>query len=360
MTHESKHNEYDRNVMNPPQSRSVLLPPLIVTAALLLSGCNDSSSRSTAVSAADTAQAVSAADLCLSAECSEYIALVDIPDAENLVFSADGRLFVSGGLQVYEVSRDGTGFVAQAIADSDCNFTGLAIRDNVLYAACGGGQLYAGELTAAPRLTTIYTLADMCLPNGITIGPDRQLYVVDATLNANSQACLPPNPRIDRLSINPDNPLEILSQELWLQGSAAGGLAFGLDNQLRFPNGLRSEGSAFFGTDGGSVYAVAQLPGGAAGEVIPLYFTPTELDDLGLLSDGILVTDFFQGRVFLLSRAGAELQSTDPGRFSSPSSVRLGQAPMFLPTDILVTEKGVLGDNNLPLDRLSLLRRSVP
>jgi len=325
---------------------------------LLLPGCNDSSSRPAATPPVETGQTVRAAELCLGSECSQYLPLVDIPDAENLVFSDDGRLFVSGGLQVYEVSREAGGFSAQAIADSDCNFTGLAIQDGTLYAACASGELYAGQLTAAPLLSPVFSLVDMCLPNGIAIGPDRQLYVVDATLNANSQACLPPNPRIDRLAINPDNPLEIISQELWLQGSAAGGLALGLDNQLRFPNGLRSEGSVFFGTDGGSIYTVAQLPGGAAGEVIPLYFTPTELDDLGLLSDGILVTDFFQGRVLLLSKTGVELQSTDAGRFFSPSSVRLGQPPMFLPTDILVTEKGILGDNNLPLDRLSLLRRS--
>lgn len=340
---------------------SLFRPVCAVTmTVLLLSGCNDSSSRSVAAPATDTEQAVGAAELCLSSECSQYLPLVDIPDAENLVFSDDGRLFVSGGLQVYEVSREAGGFSAQAIADGDCNFTGLAIQDDTLYAACGSGALYAGQLTAAPLLSPIYSLVDMCLPNGIAIGPDRQLYVVDATLNANSQACLPPNPRIDRLTINPDNPLEILSQELWLQGSAAGGLAFGLDNQLRFPNGLRSEGPVFFGTDGGSVYSVAQLPGGAAGEVIPLYFTPTELDDLGLLGDGVLVTDFFQGRILLLSKTGVELQSTDAGRFFSPSSVRLGQPPMFLPTDILVTEKGILGDNSLPLDRLSLLRRIMP
>ncbi len=335
--------------------RPTTLYCLWITISLLQAACHDSNSASVKQSTA--ARAVSVNDLCLGADCSEYQALVDIPDAENLVFDSSGRLFVSGGQQVYEVSRSSIGFTARAIADSECNFTGLAIRGEVLYAACGSGELYAGRLNAKPSLSVIYTLIDMCLPNGIAIGQDGYLYVVDATLNANTQACFPPNPRIDRLTIDPNQPLEIVSQELWLQGAATGGLAFGQDNILRFPNGLRSAGDVFYGTDGGSVYVVPQLPGGAAGELQALYFSPTELDDIGVISNGLLVTDFFQGRIFLLDRSGNELQSTESGRFSSPSAAILGQPPMFEPSDILVTEKGILGDSNLPLDRLSLLRQ---
>ena len=343
------------HLMTLPFSRHLRCALLLIS-LFLQSACHDSNS--SAVS--NTAAPVSATDICLASECSEHLPLIDIPDAENLVFSADGRLFVSGGQQVYEIKRDADGFSSQAIADENCNFTGLAINANTLYAACGDGRLFAGKLTESPELTVIYSLVDFCLPNGLAAGSGGRLYLTDATLNANSQACLPPNPRIDRLQIDPGDPLNILSQELWLQGSATGGLALGTDNQLRFPNGLRNADGLLFGTDGGSVYHVPILPGGSAGEVNPLYFTPSALDDIALLGDGILVTDFFQGRLILLSRSGEELQSTDSGRFSSPSAVAFGRPPMFRPSDILITEKGIIGDNNLPIDRLSLLRTLAP
>ncbi len=39
--------------------------------------------------------------------------------------------------------------------------------------------------------------------------------------------------------------------------------------------------------------------------------------------------------------------------------MRLGRPPMFESTDILVTETGVLVDQSLPLDHLSLFRRKA-
>ncbi len=118
------------------------------------------------------------------------------------------------------------------------------------------------------------------------------------------------------------------------------------------------DGNTFYGTDGGSVFSVSVADDGTAGEVTKLFFEPTAHDDIGLAGPGgLLVTDFFKGRILLLSRDGTLLQETLPGTFVEPSSARLGQRPMFEPTDILVTDKGVITENDLPIDHLVLFRR---
>lgn len=290
----------------------------------------------------------------MSSDCGELIPLVDIPDAENILFTEDGRLFVSGGLNVYEVTKNGETFSARPMADSECNFTGLAIRNNYLYASCSDSRFYAGFISDAPLLTEIFRFTGMCIPNGTALGPDGRIYVVDEPLN-----CPEADPKIVQLSLDPTDPLRVLSQVTWIQGSPAGLLFAGGDNVLRFPNGLVRDGNTFYGTDGGSVFSVTVSNSGEAGEVTPLFFEGTAHDDLDFAGDSLLVTDFFAGRIFQLSLDGELLQETLPGTFVSPSSARLARPPMFLPTDILVTEKGVLGDGGeLPVDRLSLFRRA--
>jgi hypothetical protein len=303
---------------------------------------------------------VQAADLCVNNGCGEAIQLIAIPDAENILFAPDGRLFVSGGQNVYEITKDGDGsYAATPLSAQQCSFTGMAIRDGVLYAIGCGNQLLAGLLTAQPVLEPVYQFQGMCIANGMALGPDGRLYVVDEPLNVNPPAeCVPPDPKIVRLAIDPADPMHITQQEVWVQGSPLGLLFLGLDNVLRFPNGIVRDGNTFYATDGGSVFSVELLPDGSAGPVTPLFFEPTAHDDLGLGGvDGLLVSDFFKGRILLLSRSGELLQETDPFTFTAVSSVRLGQPPMFQPTDILVTDKGVIGDNNLPIDYLMLFRR---
>jgi len=293
-------------------------------------------------------------ELCVNTDCGEAIPLVAIPDAENILFGPGGRLFVSGGQNVYEITRaaDGT-FAAEPLSALACNFTGLAIDRNHLYANCGDSRLFAGKLDDALELEPIFQFTGMCIPNGTSIGPDGRLYVVDEPLN-----CEQADPKIAALTLDPADPMHVLGQETWIQGSPTGLLWLGQDTVMRFPNGLVRDGNTFFGTDGGSVFSVAVDDGGAAGEITPLFFEPTAHDDLGLAGpDGLLVTDFFKGRILLLSRDGTLLDETAPGTFFEPSSVRLGQPPMFEPTDILVTDKGVITDNSLPIDHLVLFRR---
>jgi hypothetical protein len=301
---------------------------------------------------------IDSSQLCVSSDCGERTVLLDLASAENLLFSPDGRLFVSSGSGLYEITQDAMGaFTANPIS-TDGGFTGLAIIGDVLYVNSGSGVLYAARLEPTLTLTPIYTTTGMCISNGMTDGPDGNLYLVDEPLNLNPPAnCLPPDPKIVKLTVDPADPMHILGQEVWVQGSPLGQLHLGLDDVLRFPNGLQRQGSSFFGTDGGSIYRVELQPDGSAGEVTPIFWEATAHDDLGIAGDALVVTDFFQGRIFLLSQDGELLQETGLLLFDFPSSVRLGRPPMFEPTDVLVTETGVLGDNSLPLDHLSVFRR---
>lgn len=306
---------------------------------------------------------IRAADLCVNNGCGEAVQLIAIPDAENLLFAPDGRLFVSGGQNVYEITKTADGsFTATPLSAQTCSFTGLAIRGDILYAVGCDNQLLAGALTARPALEPIFAFEGTCIANGMALGPDDRLYVVDEPLvSMQIQNCLPGDPKIVRLTLDPSDPLRVTQQETWVQGSPNGLLFLGLDNILRVPNGLVRDGNIFYATDGGSVFSVELQPDGRAGPVTPLFFEPTAHDDLGLGGiDGLLVTDFFKGRILLLSRDGRLLQETDAFTFTAASAVRLGQPPMFQPTDILVTDKGVIGDNNLPIDFLTLFRRRAP
>ena len=59
-----------------------------------------------------------------------------------MIFSNEGRLFVSGGQSVVEVVKNGDDFRGPTLVSSGvCNFTGLAIARNTLYANCGDGTL---------------------------------------------------------------------------------------------------------------------------------------------------------------------------------------------------------------------------
>ena len=324
---------------------AMLASALLATAALL-GGCGGGAGGEASARPQDTRQ------LCVSSNCGERVVLLDIPGAENQIFTDDGRLFVSSGSGVYEITKNADGSYAKQLVNNDCGFNGLAIRGGTLYAACGSGPFYAGAITPAPvTLTKIFDVAGMCISNGMATGPDGNLYLVDEPLN-----CVP-DPKIVRLNVDPADPLHVVSQEVWVQGSPLGLLFLGQNNVLRFPNGLVRQGNTFFGTDGGSVYRVDWQVDGSAGEVTPLFFEPTPHDDLGVAGDALVIADFAGGRLLLVSQAGELLQQTDRLLFSFPSSARLGRPPMFETTDIVVTETGVLGDQSLPLDHLSVFRR---
>lgn len=325
---------------------------LILLPLAALTGCGPSSDPAARAKPADE---VGVADLCVSSECGERIEVADIPDAENILFADDGRLFVSGGQNVYEITQGEDGrYAARPLSAAACGFTGLTIHRKHLYASCGDGRFFAARLDKDVALTEIFQFDGMCIPNGTATGPDGRIYVVDEPLD-----CMDADPKIVALALDPDDPMRVLSQETWLQGSADGTMFANEGTVMRFPNGLARDGNTFYATDGGTVFSVGVADDGTAGAITPLFWEPTAHDDLGLVSDGILVTDFFKGRILLLARDGTLLQETQPGTFYEPSSVRLARPPLFAPTDILVTDKGVIGETNLPIDKLFVFRRKA-
>ena len=302
---------------------------------------------------------VDARSLCVSSDCGEAIVLLPIPDAENIHFTPEGRLFVTGGSNVYEITQQGElDYSATPLSAGGCNFTGMAQRDQVLYVSCGDGSLHSVALDVEPAVAEpIFQMAGMCIANGTALGPDGRLYIVDEPLDP---SCLPPEPKIIRLTIDPADPHRILEPETWLPGSALGTLPVGIGTELRFPNGLAVDGNRFYSTDGGSVFHVDLQVDGSPGPVTPIFFEATAHDDLSLAGESLLVTDFFFGRIFQLDLGGQLLQETAPMTFFSPSAVQLARPPMFRPDDILVTEKGLLLEQNLPIDVLTLFRRTEP
>lgn len=84
------------------------------------------------------------------------------------------------------------------------------------------------------------------------------------------------------------------------------------------------------------------------------------MDDFSFVGDAVLVAYFGTGQIALLDASGKLQSSTTLLSFSFPSQVKLGRPPLFASDDLLVTEKGLLGDNQTPIgNRLSVFRRKA-
>ena len=321
---------------------------LLAVCAALLGGCNGSGDSSTAT-------APDPATLCVSSACGQKTALLDIPGAENLMFSPNGRLFVSGSQNVYEITRPGGAWQSTALYEGTCNFTGLALRGEVLYANCFDGQLYAGSIATSPvRLQPIHNLG-LGAPNGLATGPDGSLYLANGPVATTAL----PDPKLVRLHFGSD-PFVVIEQADWLP------LVPGLD----FPNGVQwgdgANGRLYFSqstvlpVELGAIRTVTINSDGSAGTVTTLGSFAGLPDDFSVTGEHVLYTSYSNNQIGLLSPAGAILAQTTPLiSFDSPSAARLGQPPLFAPDEILVTEKGLIGLPPTPGygSRLSVFRR---
>lgn len=312
--------------------------------ALLLAACADSSTPVAAGGGASSSGGGSSsggttppnpASLCVSNSCGTQRTLLTIPDAENIQFSDDGRLFVSGGTNVFEITRSGQTFSAKPLIAAGCNATGLAIRANTLYANCFNGMLHAAPLAASAAtqalLQPIHNLG-VTSANGLVDGPDNTLYVVNGPITQ--------TPIVIKLTLDPADPLKVNTQATWL---ATG---------LQAPNGIQRRGNTLvimnsnpLAAQGTQLIAVDIQPNGSAGTPRTIATLTPVGDDFTITGDHYLVVDYGTGGATLLGPDGSTRQSIMAATFESPSHIEVTRGPLFKPGQLLVTEKGVIGDN---------------
>jgi hypothetical protein len=286
------------------------------------------------------ASAATAADnhvRCTADICGTKTRLVDIPKAENILFTQDGRLIVSGGTDVFEIVRDDTapsGYRGVPLYDGTDNFTGLAQIGDTLYAAAFGGELYAGQLSQSPlKLQPIHAMG-ITSANGMAAGSQGELYIVNGPLPTGSGAA----PKIIRLRFDPDNPLSVVEQADWLTKG------------LLVPNGLRRRGRTLYVSDAsiypfaiGAIKTIGIRPDGSPGN--PRLFANVSispLDDMALDGPDTLVAIYYGRALARIGRNGQVIAKTAPGSFDYPVSVAIGRPPLFDRSVWLVAEKGLL------------------
>jgi hypothetical protein len=254
----------------------------------------------------------------------------EVNEAENLFFTDDGRLFVSGGEDIYEIERGSSGSFKQSDHfDENCLVEGIVRSGNYLYGVCTANDdesfsafLVAGELTKAPVFRTIAALDQASIPNGIAVGPEGHLYV---TYTLRSQ--------IVRVTLAA--PLEVARTEIWADDLAA-------------VNGIKYVDQSMYVTvlDGDLVGRFLRIPvleDGSAGTPVRLYERAlTVLDDLLPFDDGFIITDFLKGTLIFWDAARGVYAETPALTFYSPTAVAQGRPPMFTERQLLVTEKGTI------------------
>ncbi len=283
--------------------------------------------------------------LVLSA-CTPKQLVVNLPEAENLHFTPEGRL-IATGKGIYEIVKNNGQYHALSLYSADCGFAGIAQRGNWLYSTCATGPLWAMKryLLAAelkpdqtPQFQIIREI-DLVIPNGMAFDPQGRLLLADENLLGTG--------KIVRIQLAANDPTHVLSIDTWLDAR----------HGVVHPNGIRMDGNAMFITDGGHV-KIFQL--NALGDVISqrtLFSRVTVFDDLLPACGGAAVADYVSGTVLYVDRNGIKKYESTPQSFPGASSLQIGRAPLFDPYQMVITEKGMLleGDSRIG-DKLVTVR----
>jgi hypothetical protein len=292
---------------------------LLLSIALVLAAC------------AEDSDTTSLPDLQTTPLESSLSTLVEgIGDAENATFTADGRLFVTGGENIYEITKQEERYVARALYTGVCNFTGVVVRAGYLYTTCTEGSNLANltpYLLAAPvsehmELAIIHQFEHVMIPNGIAFDERGRLFVTDFTPLAG---------KVVALSFQPASPLEVVRESVWHEGGHP------------LANGLKIFRNKVYMTDLNQIKVIPIEPDGSAGRLSVLASRIAVLDDLYVSDQGIVVGDFYGGQLVYYSLSGKLLKQT-AALFRSPSSITPGRPPLVPDGALVVTEKGALGE----------------
>jgi hypothetical protein len=289
-----------------------------------------------------------------------------IPDTENSTFTSDSRLFVTGGKGIYEIkSTGGKDKPIQLLKGPNC--TGIVEHKAYLYATCidlkmnpkklfkttgfkplnffsrkywltnlteisGERQLLAAKVkgVAKPKFQKVKVLKDMFIPNGLGVDQSGNLFSADETFVGGG--------KIVKIKISASDPMKVSTPEVWA------------DKGVDSPNGIIVHGPDLYFTDGGTVKKANIMNSGAVGKITQLYSRKTIFDDLTVVEDKeygvvIIVTDFIKGSIFSLNpKTNKIIKETRAVTFAGPSSVNQGEPPISSPAEIVVTEKGFLGE----------------
>ena len=292
-----------------------------------------------------------------------------IPDAENVFFTSSGRLFITGGEHIYELTVNGAVPIPSA---GTGEFLGMAQIGSYLYVVHCPRSLkaippinlseilsqglvgallshltdaYMNKLVLRAKLDTsdpahlvfrqVHELKDMVLPNGMAADSSGRLYIADETIL--------PCGKIVRLTIgNPDSDNPAVAQETWLNKY----------DGVYSPNGMTIKNDVLFFTDfelfssKQAKVKKVQISGNGHGAEIPIYSATGLFDDLDTgrykNTDGVAVANFLTGAILFIGENGGLVDKIPAGTFECPSSAHFGRGMGYDDKDLIVTEKGIL------------------
>lgn len=299
-----------------------------------------------------------------------------VPDAENAFFSQNGRLFVTGGNAIYEVTGDDSS--VRIFYDSTGIFGGMAQSGKWLYVVYASMKETMSAIDLCSLITTgdvsaltdcllkktviradltlaagdmvfeeVCVLEGTFLPNGMAADSQGNIYITDGPFL--------PRGQIIRLVIsNSDTP--VVKQEAWLT----------YRDGAYSPNGIVIRDNVLYFTD--FVMASAKsaqvkkvsIINGRPGTVETVYSAAGLFDDLdaGIYRDSpvLAVADYLGNSIILVSPAGGTGIKIRSSMFSCPSSVHFGAGGLFDANELIITEKGLLYDYYSPIgNRIDLL-----
>ncbi len=332
-------------------------------------------------------QAIAAISIALLVSgCIEKEKIVKVPDAENILFTEQGSLLISGGKSLFQVEQkfndDGTTYYEShdLYPDSDCAFGGLTQSGEWVFAVCKEIYIaWKGWTFGVVQDTHLLAARDsearlqfkaldenlandpldaMLIPNGMDASPTGDLIIADTNFFAPSS--------VGRIHIDYSGEYpQIESFEADWLGSEYGFVT---------PNGVQVEGDILYVSDTNHVRRfhfdlhgeVPLLFSNAQGQQVSnlpddnLFYTGgVIIDDIMPYCGGIAVTHFVESKLVFQSASG-EKYKTLPFSFEAPTALAVGNGQGFNGTDLMVTEKGVMFETSSNIgNRLSRVPMDV-